>query len=298
MTNESEALVSNLESLLASGAWRDEARLAGQVSLAHARLAKLSLEGEAVQSELDRLNAVRSAISAREAARFASERALIAKGELRGRALVEWLAACEPFRRDLQCEQLLGISVGPLDRAPLDDWNIAYVPSGVAPIVHAILDTSPRPDDVFVDLGAGLGKAVMLANLLTGVPARGIEIQSALAEHARTRAAELGLSNVRFEVGDAREADIGDGTIFFLYLPFTGVVLARVLERLREVAQRRAIVVCALGLELRNCDWLVERESSSFWLSIYDSRVEGVTPRAKPARGDLGPLADKIASEQ
>ena len=72
--------------------------------------------------------------------------------------------------------------------------------------------------------------------------------------------------------GDAAETEL-DGSIFFLYAPFTGEVLRRVLHRLEVVAHRRRIVICAVDLELHEAPWLFSRETSSASLVLYESRV-------------------------
>ena len=114
-------------------------------------------------------------------------------------------------------------------------------------------------------------------------------------EAARRRGIEVSLDE-----GDARSAPIGDGTVFFLYLPFTGPVVAEVLDRLRAVASRRAIVVCTLGLDVeRAAPWLVRRPIESFWLTIYDSCEPRVPPRPKRERSPmLGHAADAVAFER
>jgi hypothetical protein len=124
-----------------------------------------------------------------------------------------------------------------------------------------------------VDLGSGLGTVVLLAHLVTGARARGVEIQPKLVARARDAAIRLGLdaTAVSFEHGDVRDAAIDDGTVFYMYAPFTGSVLVDVTERLHAIAKRRAVIVCALGIELdRRARWLVPREGDSFWLTIYD----------------------------
>ena len=157
------------------------------------------------------------------------------------------------------------------------------MPSAIAPIVRAVLDVPMTRDDVFVDLGAGLGKAAMAVHLLTGARARGVELQPALATAASAQAKDLALDGVEFVRADALEADLDDATVVFLYLPFTGDVLAGVLRRLEAVARRRQIVVCALGLDSSGADWIAERPSEEFWLSIYDSRIPGAV-RARVGR--------------
>src|SRR5690606_8750390 len=117
----------------------------------------------------------------------------------------------------------------------------------------------PTADDIFVDLGSGLGQVPILLHLLTGIPAHGVEIEAGYVRFARASAEQLGLSAVTFEQADARDADMAGGTIFYLYTPFRGAILRAVLDRLALQAQSRPITVCAYG----PCATDVERET---WL--------------------------------
>jgi SAM-dependent methyltransferase len=213
--------------------------------------------------------------------------------------LLEWLASVAPPLRDAAIEDHLGIAEPASDVAP-GEHLIGYHASGVAPIVRMLVDVPVGADDVVVDLGAGLGKVVLLARLLTGASARGIELQPALVARARAAAAARSVA-VTFEEGDARTAALDAGTVFFLYVPFTGPVLAEVLRRLRGVAEAHAIVVCALGMDLdEEAPWLSRRTSDSFWLTIYDSVVEGVGARARSCRALVAAdsTVEAVASER
>jgi hypothetical protein len=119
-------------------------------------------------------------------------------------------------------------------------------------------------------------------------------------KHAREAAARIGLRGVTYNEGDARQADVEDGTVFYLYAPFTGPILAEVMGRLRSVASRRAIVVCTLGIDVeREAPWLVRRPLDAFWLAIYDSGEAGATaPRSREPSPIGGLLADTIAFER
>jgi SAM-dependent methyltransferase len=216
-----------------------------------------------------------------------------------GAELLAWLASLPPASRDAALEERLGIDAPAPSSAAPGDHMVGYHASAVAPIVHALAGVPVVAGDVVVDLGAGLGKVVLLARLLTGATARGVELQPTLVERARAAAARLRL-DVGFALADAREADLADGTVFFMYLPFTGPVLGEVLARLHAVASRRAIVVCSLGLDLvREAPWLAPRSIDAFWLMIYDSVVPGVAPRAPRLRSPgLGPDADAVALDR
>jgi hypothetical protein len=208
---------------------------------------------------------------------------------LAARDLLETIARVPVVERDAWIERHLGLGEAP-SKPPGDDL-VGYHASGVAPIVHMLHAVPVVPADVLVDLGSGLGKVVLLARMLTGATVRGVELQASLVERARTTAKRIGI-DVRFDHADVRDAALDDGTVFFLYVPFTGAVLGRVLERLHEVARRHAIVVCALGVDLA-APWLAQRPLDAFWLSLYDSVVEGVPARA-PCSSCLGEPAEIV----
>ncbi len=102
-------------------------------------------------------------------------------------------------------------------------------------------------ESIFYDLGSGLGQVAMLVNLLSGVRSKGVEVDPVLCGYARQCAIELGLSQVEFIQGDARTANYDDGTHFFLFTPFRGMVLQMVLARLQAIAQQRPLTICTYG---------------------------------------------------
>ena len=102
-------------------------------------------------------------------------------------------------------------------------------------------------DDVFFDLGSGLGQVAILVNLLAGITVKGIEFEPAFCDYARDCAAELHLPNVTFINIDARQADLSEGTVFFMFTPFRGEILQEVLEILRRQSLLRKIKIITYG---------------------------------------------------
>jgi predicted RNA methylase len=152
---------------------------------------------------------------------------------------------------------------------------VPYLPCGVEEILAMVAGVPLREEDTVVDLGSGLGRVAILAHLLSGAPARGVEIQEHLVRAARACAAALALPAVSFLHANATDAEL-DGSVFFLYAPFNGETLRHVLRRLRHVAARNPIIVCAVGVEFRHDDWLLSRASSCAGVTVYESRVPGV----------------------
>jgi hypothetical protein len=206
-----------------------------------------------------------------EQVRAARER--VRAGELRGAALHEMIGALPWTERDAWVDELLEIESHVRDVPDLPRGAVPYLPCGVDEILAMVSEVPLTPCDELVDLGAGLGRVAILGHLLSGARTLGIEIQPPLVESARACCAALGLDDVAFLQGDAAEMDL-DGSVFFLYSPFNGAMLARVIDRLRAVARLRGITVCTVGMELPDIRWLVQRAPShaSRALALYDAR--------------------------
>jgi precorrin-6B methylase 2 len=143
---------------------------------------------------------------------------------------------------------------------------IPYEPTPARVILELVDQVQLHADDTFYDLGAGLGHVTILVHLLTGAAARGVEIEAVYCQHARLCAEELGLSKVSFLNDDARDVDYADGTVFFMYTPFTGTVLEAVLAALAHQAHRRTITLCTYGA----CTFEVAQQS---WLRLCHSEA-------------------------
>jgi len=197
-------------------------------------------------------------------------RAELKSGALRGAELLARLVAVPAAERDVWTDELLGLGEPPPDLADLPRGAVPYLPTGVDEILTMVREVPLRPDDQLVDLGSGMGRVVILAHLLSGARACGVEIQKPLVDCARACSAALALTGVSFVHKNAAETEL-DGSIFFFYSPFNGETLRRVVRRLADVARRRPIVVCAVGLEFPDEHWLHRRETSSLSLTLYDS---------------------------
>jgi hypothetical protein len=208
-------------------------------------------------------------------------RAEVRSGALRGAALLERLRSVPFTDRDVWVDRLLGIEdASPADVPDLPRGSVPYLPCGVEEIIAMVEEVPLRADDQLVDLGAGLGRVVLLGHLLSGARAVGVEIQEPLVRSARARCAELALVDISFVHADAADVEL-DGSVFFLYAPFNGAMLARVVRHLEDVARRRPIAVCAVGLELHGVPWLVARATSCASLTLYDAGVLGVPGRSR-----------------
>ncbi len=191
---------------------------------------------------------------------FQAARTAIQTGALTGQALRHYLNAFTAYTPQTTNHiymrydglDLLVDGIFDLQHAPAPQLtptiDMVHCEETPAPVLLELIDQVDfAPTDIFYDLGSGLGQVVMLVHLLTGIPARGVEIEPAFATFAQQQAQTLGLSQVTFTNTDARSADYSDGTIFFMFTPFRGQLLQAVLARLQQEAQRRTIRLCTFG---------------------------------------------------
>jgi hypothetical protein len=129
----------------------------------------------------------------------------------------------------------------------LDSEMVAYQPTPARHIFELIDRTALTERDLLIDLGSGLGHVPLVASICTKARCTGIELEPSYVDCARNSARSLNRNNVRFIQGDARAADLSEGTVFYLYTPFTGTMLREVLNSLRDEAVTREIRVCTFG---------------------------------------------------
>lgn len=145
--------------------------------------------------------------------------------------------------------------------SPGSQEMIPYQPTPVRHVLRLLESVTLSADDLFVDLGSGMGHVPLMMSMLGGVKSLGVEIEPAYVANAERCVRALQLGDASFVAADARDADFSKGTIFYLYSPFTGSILEQVLDSLRRQSLQRPIKVCSLGP--CTCDLAKER-----WLKI------------------------------
>lgn len=125
-----------------------------------------------------------------------------------------------------------------------------YEPTPVAQ-AEALLHASPLAPrtTTFVDLGAGMGRVVLLAARQPFRAVIGVEISPALVEIARENLATVNdprrvARDVKIVRADAAQYAFPRGDLLiYMYNPFRGPVLDAVLARLRDAGDRADVVV-------------------------------------------------------
>jgi 16S rRNA G966 N2-methylase RsmD len=122
--------------------------------------------------------------------------------------------------------------------------RVYYSPANWMTLRRTLPKAEVGPDDVFIDLGAGMGRMVLEAALRYRFKrVIGVELSARLTEIARTNVAvtraRLRCRNIELITSDALDYAIPDDvTVVFMNNPFGGAVFARVIDKLIESVDR------------------------------------------------------------
>lgn len=174
--------------------------------------------------------------------------------------------------------------VGPPD-SPL--YRAGYVPTKYQRVVEALRHVGVGPDDVVLDLGCGLGRAVFTAAWLGARRSVGVEIDPTLVRQAQEdhRTSRLKNRDVQFVCGRAEEGHgMEDVTVLFMFNPFGTGIMQSVVQNLeaslRKTPRRLRIayenplqhaVLDASPLLKRTADWPVQKRTSPHPISFWES---------------------------
>lgn len=202
-------------------------------------------------------------------------RSQLIRGEHDPQAFRAALVGVPPSDRDAWLDVVCGLGELPDDGPELPKDGVPYLPCSVDTVLRMVELAPVSASDVFVDIGAGVGRAATLVHLLTGAAVIGLEVQPALVRAARDLAAGLHLSRISFFEGDAIELSghVALGSVFFLYCPFSGDRLTKLLACIEPIARARMIRVSCVDLPLPPCSWLTGDPQISGDLTIYRSTL-------------------------
>jgi SAM-dependent methyltransferase len=144
---------------------------------------------------------------------------------------------------------------------PAIEFATHYEPTPVAD-AEALLDASPLAPETttFVDVGAGMGRVVLLAARRPFRAVVGVELSPALAEIARDNLASADdprqvARSVRIVRADAARWTLPRGDlVVYLYNPFRAPVLAALLTRLLRDPARRVVLLYHTAVERSTID--------------------------------------------
>jgi hypothetical protein len=167
-----------------------------------------------------------------------------------------------PEKRNLYAEKLLGVDCPPaIDRNP-DQRFLNYEATKLESIIDVLENGDIHANDVFFDIGGGMGKVPMLVHWATGARAVSVEYQQPLCIASAELGRRLGFSGFEVMHADARAVDYSGGTKFFLFNPFLGEILRETMAKIEVVARSATVPITVFCVtlqtaeELKRLDWL------------------------------------------
>jgi SAM-dependent methyltransferase len=159
-----------------------------------------------------------------------------------------------------------------------------YIPSGWATLKRLTTVRPLRSDDVFLDIGSGKGRVVILSATYPVKRVIGVELSSVLheiAQHNLSRVEKyLACRDVQLVCSDATQFQIPDDvTVIYLFNPFVGEPFLRVIDNIGESFYRhkREIWIFYTNPVMHESvikrEWIRVRDYQSGSVAIYESRV-------------------------
>jgi SAM-dependent methyltransferase len=159
-----------------------------------------------------------------------------------------------------------------------------YIPSGWATLKRLNTIRPLCRDDVFLDIGSGKGRVVVLSATYPVRRVIGVELSPVLHEIAQgnvTRVENhLACQDVQLVCGDATQFQIPDDvTVIYLFNPFVGAPFMRVIDSIGESFYRhkREIWIFYTNPMMHESvierEWVRVREYQSGSVAIYESKV-------------------------
>jgi predicted RNA methylase len=136
-------------------------------------------------------------------------------------------------------DRRLGVSTfghHPATGAPGDrEWYVHYIPSPYRDILEVLRVAKLSGDDVFTDLGCGLGRVVFTASWLGARRATGVELVPWLADGAKENRRRCNLQghDIEFFEANALHHNLSETTLLYMFHPFGGQILADVIAKAR-----------------------------------------------------------------
>lgn len=121
------------------------------------------------------------------------------------------------------------------------DFRVHYTPTPYSVCFSMLRRLGLDADDVFVDLGCGLGRAVFAASWLGARRAIGVDIVPELIEAAKENAARSRLvgSDVEFHCLSAEQFSLADATVLMMFHPFGAGTMRSVIRAAEEGLAKR-----------------------------------------------------------
>jgi SAM-dependent methyltransferase len=201
-------------------------------------------------------------------------RGLLTSGPVQPAQFCAELLSVPAGERDAWLDVAFGLEAISAEDGPQLPVNCTpYLPCPVDTVLRALDYAQLDATDVFVDVGSGVGRAALLAQLATGARAVGLEIQPTLAQASRALAQRLNVLRFTVLEGDAPALidSVEQASVFFLYCPFGGERLERSLQAMARAALARPVHVCAVQLPPLARPWLAPLPLPEGELAVYRS---------------------------
>lgn len=159
-------------------------------------------------------------------------------------------------------DRLFGVSTTADTAFSVEGDNNPYDGSQWLPVRRALRKLNPGPQDVFVDLGSGKGRVLLIAGRLPYGRVIGVDLDEELdrcaKENIRKAAGRLRTKEVTSVTANVLEWSVPDDlSVVFMFNPFIGEIFRGAMERILDSYDRRPRDLRIIYYFPAEHDWLV-----------------------------------------
>lgn len=132
-----------------------------------------------------------------------------------------------------------------------DQEQLVYEGTEYDVIREVLTQLNPKANDIVYDLGSGYGRFVLYGAITFPAKFIGIEMVARRNRIAENTKKGLNIPNAEFITGHVMNYDFSEGTLFFLFNPFSKRTLPLVEEKLNEIGKQRPIKVATYHIEFQ-----------------------------------------------
>lgn len=156
-----------------------------------------------------------------------------------------------------------------------------YQPTPIRTLKN-ILDNidSWETNDVFYDIWSGFWRTGFFCEIYKWMINKSVEYNKELCDFGKNIIQDLKLKKSHIINDNAVNVEYRDGTIFYFFNSFVWSLFENLMDKLKEIAKTRKIMICWLFTpQLNTYDWLkcthkeLDDDNETYWMFIYESTL-------------------------
>lgn len=150
--------------------------------------------------------------------------------------------------------------------APQKYMCLTYGETSLFTIKKSLKIVGIKKNDVFYDLGCGIGRTVFFTNITYGIKSVGIDMIPTFIEYANKIIKETGLTNIKFINDSIFNQDINEGTIFYISSTcYDNEYMEKLIDKLKGINKGSRVISISRPINAPNLRLITSKNMFYSW---------------------------------